>query len=241
MADTRNTRSRLSVARLSQQASSARRGIQIGPRIRVGGTLGKIGESVKQHAGQVAKIASVPLSFMNPALGAALAAGGRALHTNEGAAGLGDLAGAAGKAYALGKVGQGIGGALKGAGSIGSKLGSLGGALKQGIPAIKSLAGGNMPNIPGLPGGFDAMGVLGGIDAVRQQQQARDTQNKAMQYATDSYDARQPLRTQGMAGMLNPKAPPALAAIQRNKGNHYGAPQAPASVAPLSVLKRLQS
>jgi hypothetical protein len=150
-------RARLSPARLSA-ARVSRRGWQIGPRIRVGGTLGAIGEGVKQNLGQVAKIAAVPVSFVNPALGAALAVGGRALHTNEGAAGVGDLVGAGVKNYATGKIGSAVlGGVRRALPAIGGAI--AGRAVGGGAPAT-DVNGGSM--IPGGPDFDPSSGGAGG-------------------------------------------------------------------------------
>lgn len=149
-------RARYSPAAHSRQVSLWRRGIQIGPRIRVGGDLGRLGESIKQNVGQAAKIAAVPVSFVNPALGAALAVGGRALHTNEGAAGIGDLVGAGVKNYATGQIGGKLLAGVKRA--LPTAAGAAGGLLGGG----SSGGGGGAEGDPGvfIPGGAGDVGQL---------------------------------------------------------------------------------
>jgi hypothetical protein len=138
-------------ARSDAQARPAlgRRGFQIGPRIRIGGTVGKIGQNVKNavtkgatdvgHA--VGKVASNPLT--QGALAAALAAtgvgapaaaaimagvrGGGALLTPGGNIGDG-LKGAATGA-AMGYGASKVGGILRGGGGIGGVLGRAGSAI----------------------------------------------------------------------------------------------------------------
>lgn len=108
--------------------------------------------------------------------------------------------------------------------------------------------------IPGLSGAGDAASGflkdhggqivqgLAGIDAARQQGQARDTQNKAMQYATGSYDSRAPLRAAGQAGMLNPQAPAALRALNTgSKGNAYGKGALPSVSSPVPSIAPVSS
>lgn len=129
-------RARLSPARLSAERV-ARRGIQIGPRIRVGGTLGAIGQSVKTGVGKVASAAAPVVSFFNPGIGAALAVGGRALDTTNGGSSLGDLAMAGAKTYGLGKVAGPLVRAIPGVGGLGDKLGGL----AKGLPGVGGIMG----------------------------------------------------------------------------------------------------
>jgi hypothetical protein len=172
MRPSNGTRARLPLAALAARAGARQRGIQIGPRIRVGGSVGHFGEQLKQNLGQVAKIAAVPASFVNPGLGALLAVGGRALHTNEGAAGVGDLVGAGLKNYATGKVGSAVLGGVKRAlpavaGAIaGSGAGGGGGAL----PTTDVNGAGMIPGGPdfdpasgGASGGGGALEGLGAL------------------------------------------------------------------------------
>lgn len=166
-------RSRLDVVALSRQAGDRRRGIQIGPRIRVGGSVGHFGEQLKQQVGHAAQIAAVPVSFVNPGLGAALAVGGRALHTNEGAAGIGDLVGAGVKNYATGKLGNlALSGVKRALPLAGSLIGRAGGGGAGGAAAdATDVSGAGM--IPGGPdfdpssgggnGAPDLLGSLGGL------------------------------------------------------------------------------
>jgi predicted phage tail protein len=165
--DAPNTmRGRLSPARLSA-ARVGRRGFQIGPKIRIGGTVGKIGQSVKEGVGKVAKVAALPVSFFNPAIGAALAAGGKALDTTDGGSSLGDLALAGAKTYGMGKVAGPLVRAIPGMGSIGDKLGGLAKALP-GVGSIMGSGGGmtGAPSSSGIPG--DGVYIPGGAGDVGQ-------------------------------------------------------------------------
>ena len=58
--------------------------MQIGPRIRVKGGLGKLGQKAKIGVGKLASKAAPIVSFFNPALGTALALGGDVLDTSDG-------------------------------------------------------------------------------------------------------------------------------------------------------------
>lgn len=154
-------RGRCSIATLSSQASARRRGIQIGPKIRIGGSVGKIGQNVKNavtkgatdvgHA--VGKIADNKYAQMAAAaaltstgVGAPAAAGIMAGMAGGGkllapGGNIGDAALAAGKAgvasYGAGKLGSAVLGKVPGATR-------LGGALKNlpGVSTVGEIAGG---------------------------------------------------------------------------------------------------
>jgi hypothetical protein len=157
----------------------ASRGWQIGPKIRVGGTLGKIGQNVKIATGKVLSnpIVDAGLTFVpgvGPGLAAAAAAGGRALDTTNGGLhgtqGVMDLGTSALKGYGAGKLGQGVDNYMssllssaKGADGatnwmdVAKNLFSGGGADGQGnLGALGDLAG-------KLGGG--ASSVLGGVSS----------------------------------------------------------------------------
>jgi hypothetical protein len=172
-------RGRLSPARLSAQRAS-RRGFQIGPRIRVGGTIGQIGQNVKNAVTKgvtdvghtVGQIAD------NPWTKAAVAAGLAA--TGVGAPAAAAILGTMGAGGALLKPGGNIGGAVKGgvtgavegygAGKLGAALHGAGGvgAAVRAIPGVTGVlgpvAGASTKGIPGggvfIPGGAGDVGQL---------------------------------------------------------------------------------
>lgn len=160
--------------------------MQIGPKIRVGGTLGKIGQGLKEGVGKVAKTVAPIASFINPGLGAVLAAGGTALDTSHGGVSLGKTLASGLGAYSMGKVAgplvnkiPGVGGMLgkigdtashlPGAGMAGNLLGKLGvhtsaenGGIPQPPPQIVLDGSGNVVPQQGGSGGLG--GLFGGIN-----------------------------------------------------------------------------
>jgi len=197
-------------ARGDWRASSlggAQRGIQIGPRIRVGGTLGKIGQEVKEH--------------VLPSVGAL--AGGAALGP------LGSLAGSAiegatnGKGV-MGQIGSDLGKGITNAGVIAGGQALLGGipglggagdvlskikSLASGVGGLGSMLGGG----GGSGGGFSlsdlidpALGGAALLNASNLGKQSTNYAKDAVNTANQSYDSRAPLRTAGVQGMLNPGA-----------------------------------
>ena len=145
--------------------------LQIGPKIKIGGTIGAIGQSVKEGVGKVAKVAALPASFFNPALGAALAAGGKALDTTDGGSSVGDLAMAGAKTYGMGKVVGGIPGVgtlaskIPGGSKVAGVLGSVGGhtPFDEKLPEqITFDANGNV--VPGAAS--SGGGILDGIKSI---------------------------------------------------------------------------
>lgn len=107
---------------------------------------------------------------------------------------------------------------------------AIGGALSAipGVGAVMSAAS----KIPGLSSAADWIGAHGkdllqagaGLDAAQQQQQARDTLNQARDYASAAYEAKAPLRAQGIAGMMHPQTPSLAGIGYDSPGNAYGAP-----------------
>lgn len=102
---------------LSRSPRGASRGWQIGPRIRIGGTVGKVGQNVKIAAGKaltnpIVDGALTLIPGVGPAFAAAAGAAGQALDTSNGglhgASGVGKLATGAAKGYAAGKIAGGI-------------------------------------------------------------------------------------------------------------------------------------
>jgi len=204
-------------------------GFQIGPKIRIGGTLGKIGQNVKVSVGKALENPMVDAALqMIPGVGpavSALAGGlGTAFDTSGGSRSLGDILKGGATGFAAGKVGSflpDIGG-LSGVGSdINSGLGGINGLVTK-IPGVSGL-GDAIGKIPGgistigkaLAGGSGG-GTLGGltpldialggaqaINAASLQKKANDLTNSAKNYATNAYDANAPLRDAGRSGMLN--------------------------------------
>lgn len=183
---------------MAQSPRGERRGIQIGPRIRVGGTLGKIGNKIKEYA---------------PFIGAA-GAGLPGVIQGEVIKNGADPA----------KVGQGFVNDLKtGAKNIPLAVG------------IQAATGGGTPSVPGIPGltgngaggGFDlgslldaGLGTAGLVNAAQLAGKSDKFANTAYGDVRSSYDARAPLRSAGISGMLNPGAgvPLKLAGVQANTG-----------------------
>lgn len=219
------------------QGPRTRRGIQIGPRIRIGGTLGKIGQKVKIGAGKVAKIAAPVASFVNPGLGAILGAAGTALDTSKGGVGLGQIAmsgamnyglgKAVGKIPGVGKLGSSIASKIPGGGRVADLLGKVG-KMGGGLPGVGGAEGGGggwMDKLGGFLGEHgDQLLTAGALASSYGTEKAnRELRERAMGYATGSYDQRAPLRAAGMAGALNPERPN-LSGIFANPGNAYARP-----------------
>ena len=146
------------------------RGFQIGPRIRVGGTLGKIGQQAKIGLGKLEK-GVAPLAMFVPGIGAPLAAGlvasGNILDTSNGGLHLNNLPGVALKTagmYAGGKIangleskfaGSGLGKSLLGKVGLGDKI-PVGNAGYGGVTMVPGPGGGSFPmpsSVPGVTGG----------------------------------------------------------------------------------------
>lgn len=201
--------------------------MQIGPRIRVGGTVGKIGQSIKNALPSVP--AMVGTALLGPVGGLAGSALNHSIGSDlmKGAKNAGLILG--GKAI-LGKLGgtPGIaGGSLPGGASSGD---SGGGFLDWGKGLI--LGGGkdgqgNFGALGDLLGGQGGSGLLdkllmggsvaaGAIDQARKQ----GLQNKAVDYATGDYDKNAGLRDQARS-MLSNRSTPDLSSIFSNPGNPY--------------------
>lgn len=229
--------------------------MQIGPRIRVGGPIGRAGQKLKEGAGKVAKAAAPVAAFFNPALGAAMGAVGKVMDTSDGGTRVGDLprmALQAGATYGLGKAGQGVLKSVKGAGSVGAKAkaglgavaglgGTKGGA--PGAPAGAAKEPGWMDTLSGaagklLGGGGEGGGgslldklLLGGTVATgaMDEMQSRKLAGQAADAATGSYDQRAPLRAKAMAMLAGADQPaPDAAGLFDDPGNVYAQPAAAA-------------
>jgi len=200
-----------------------RRGIQIGPRIRVGGTLGKIGQNLKIGAGKVLKNPIVSgLSTFIPGVGPGIAALsnalGTALDTSGGSVSPLDVLLGAGKGYAAGKLAEAIPGIWKGAGSILGSDQSIGGKindLTKLIPGVSGLekylggggGGGGGNDLASLIGTVGTLG-LGAANLANAQtlgKQSMDYAKRAVEGREQNFADRLSLRNAGMQGMLNPR------------------------------------
>ena len=117
---------------LARSPRGASRGFQIGPRIRVGGTLGKIGQKAKIGLGKLEKTIAPAAMFIpgfGPALAAGLEASGNVLDTSNGGLHMNNLPGVALKTagmYAGGKLAGALEGKLAGSTLGKPMLGSVG-------------------------------------------------------------------------------------------------------------------
>lgn len=114
--------------------------MQIGPRIRVGGSVGKMGQKLKVGAGKLASKAAPIVSFINPALGTALGVAGDALDTTDGKFNVGNAVKRGVMNYGVGKIG----------GKVLSPLMSK----VPGVNRIPGLGGGE-PDLSGIDGARD--------------------------------------------------------------------------------------
>jgi hypothetical protein len=215
--------------------------MQIGPRIRIGGTLGKLGQGLKIGAG---KVMSNPIAqglagaIGGPWAGAAVGGLGKVLDTSGGSVGLGDIAGGTLKGGAAGFAGSKLGGILKG--GLG-KIGGLGGLVTGGgsdgkgnFGALGDLGGriggaatGGLGGLLGGGGLGDNLLMGGALAAtIADAKRGRDLQEKGLNYATEGYDQKADLRTQALGALKNPQ-PVDLAAKFQTRGRNPYAMTAP--------------
>lgn len=150
--------------------------MQIGPRLRVGGTLGHIGQQAKLGLGKIEQTAAPALGMIpgiGPLLAAGVAAHGRVLDTSHGSVGLGDIAGAGIKGGAMGALAGGLShlpgiashipgvssvegwlGGGAGAGAAGAAGQAAGGAAGGSLNDISNAAVGSIGQAPSAGGGF---------------------------------------------------------------------------------------
>lgn len=223
-----------------------RRGIQIGPRIRVGGTLGKIGQDIKIGTGKVLSnpIVEGGLGFINPALGAAAGGLGRALDTSGGSVGIGDIVKGAGIGGLAGMAGAGLKTGISGL--LGGKGIDLGAILKgSGAPGVLQALGLAGPTGTGLGGsGIDIGNLanygLGGaalVNAAKLQGQSSKYATDALDQAKQAYGEREGLRTAGRNTMLNPSAGINLGGLSQiaQRGNPFARGAAPPQVGGVQI------
>lgn len=194
--------------------------MQIGPRIRVGGTLGKIGESIRKPVGRALQVAAPFASFI-PGVGPLAAAGLGALGGAVGGKIAGDsdkhalMAGAAGAAGGYG-VGKGFAGGLGGFDGMAKAGGGLMGKVGSGVKAVgKAALGGMGGGGEGQGGGGFGMDdliplLLGGGAAwqgVTANNEANALRERAMGMAEQDYAGRGQFRTAAAPMLLNQQRP----------------------------------
>ncbi len=205
--------------------------MQIGPRIRIGGTVGKIGQEIKSHVPSVASMVggaiipggalvgsalnhSVGSDFQKGAENTPLALAGTHLLGNgpdtSGGSGVpGDGAGVPGDPNAGGTPG----------GSSGSPVDDLIAAAKIGGSYLLDFLKNH---------GNDVLQAAGVANAAYRQTQSDKYAKQALSGVEDRYNAKEPLRVAGMAGMLNPGAnTPDLSSLKSIAGPNSGNPFAP--------------
>ena len=207
------------------QRSNDQRGFQIGPRIRIGGSVGKLGQKAKIGVGKALsnKYVGIGLSLVpgvGPGLAAAANAAGNIMDTSDGGihsvGDVGKLALDAGSVYAGGKL---AGGLKSGLGALRSGRG-IGSALKTSV----GMGGGSGGEIAGVSGG-DIAGAdpsrfrqIGGFLKDNARTIAdygklgegiydRYQQNQDRKMAEEEYRALAPLRDAGMRGLLDTSRP----------------------------------
>lgn len=185
--------------------------MQIGPRIRVGGTAGKIGEAIKHavpSAGNM--IGNAVAGAPGAVAGSLIHGGGKQLKRDIGvgarnAAVIVPAVGGAGAAAAAAKGALG----RVGLGTVGSR-------------AMDILKGGGSPGADGGMSLLDKL-LLGGTVAAGAEDalHRRGLENDAKKYAVGSYDARAPLRERAMAMMQTDAPQSNYGAMFSDPGNVY--------------------
>lgn len=227
--------------------------MQFGPRIRVPGKIGQLGQKVKVGVGKVASTVAPVVSLVNPALGAGMRMAGDALDTTDGKFNIGRAAVDAASTYGAGK----LLGKVPGMSQLGNKVKALPGvsrvtdmvhsvgAKMPGLPdrmnsvndipgygAVKNAMSNRTPaSAPGAGGGGEGMGLLDKIlmggsvaAATEDAMHRRQLSNKAQAYATGSYDARAPLRQKALASLTSQQKPDD-SGLFADPGNVYDRPR----------------
>lgn len=215
----------------------------------MGSFFGNIGNALKKGVTDVGhfagKVASNPIVDAGIGLiggpGAAAAAGGLGRLLAPGG-NIGEAAKGAAIGGAAGYGASKIGGALSGGGSMLDKAKGVLGAGASAAPMVSGASGGG----GGLPdwlsgiggyltgnGGGNALAIAQGANATMLGKKSSDLADEALTSAKDNYAERAPLRTAGIAGMLNPGQ--GIAAKLASVPNHnlYGPP---ASLAPANAM-----
>lgn len=188
------------------------RGLQIGPRIRIGGTVGKIGEKIK---GVLPGVGSM--------IGGSMIPGGNLVGSAiEGATNGKGALNQIGSDFKKGAINTAaiLGGkALLGAGGGGSLLDKLKGILGSGGDLFGKLVGGGEDG--GGSGLLDKALLAGTLASnVADKQRQEGFQTRAANYATDPFDAKSGIRSKAL-GMLNDDSTSDLSSIFSNPGNVY--------------------
>lgn len=117
-------------------------------------------------------------------------------------------------------------------GTLGS-AGPLAGVMSR-IPGAAAVGGliGKAKKIPGVGGIIDyaqhnPLELLSGINSAMDAGHARDLQGRAEGIAMDNYNARAPLRTAGLQGMLKPAVPDLSQIGYDSPGSVYGKKKKP--------------
>lgn len=233
-----------------------RRGIQLGPRIRIGGSLGALGQKAKVGTGKVLSnkiVQGVIGATAGPWAAAAAGAAGKALDTSRGRVGIGDLAKGGVTGGISGLAGMGVKNAVGSIARHGVK-----GAVGSGLSTAKRLVSGGGSDGTGrfgmagdLVGRFgggdddggrssvlDALLLGGGIAAsAADRKRQQDMQNRAAKYATDSYDSRAGLREKGLQMAMDDSTQD-LSSLFADPGNPYDR-QRRQPARPVSPMKSL--
>lgn len=176
--------------------------MQIGPRIRVGGTLGKIGQKAKIGVGKLAQPVGKVVSVFNPALGTAISTAGDILDTSDGKFNFGNAAKNAAIQYVggkiVGKVAPKIGGLFnKGAGAAGD-IGLPGGDIASAAEPsrFRSLVSGAGKFLGGKDGfGVDdVLSLSKGLGDAYGAYDTGKTVDAHRRLVSDEYNANAPLR-----------------------------------------------
>ena len=202
--------------------------MQIGPRIRIGGTVGKIGQTIKEHIPSPASIIGGAIIPGGALVGSALN------HSTESdlQKGLANTPLALAGTHMLGNgpdtSGAGVPG--DGTGVPGDPATGTAGAdpslVDQAIAALKAGGSAFMDFVKAH--GVDALQVAAIANQAWRQTQSDKYAKQALSGVEDRYNAKEPLRTAGMAGMLNPSAnTPDLSALRTIAGPNSGNPFAP--------------
>lgn len=211
-----------------------RRGFQIGPRIRIGGSVGKAGQAIKEGAGKVLSnkyvdMAASLIPGVGPGIAAAANAAGHVLDTSGGGIhSVGDVANIAkdaGTTYLGSKVLAKAKGAIGRDGLLSSakKLITGGGSDGKGSAGVVGDIAGKLTSGPsGDRGGvLDKLLLAGSVaSSAADRKRQQDMQDRASHYATDSYDSRAGLRERGLSQALNPEKPD-LSDVFAAPGNPY--------------------
>jgi hypothetical protein len=227
--------------------------MQIGPRIRVGGSVGKAAQKLKVGTGKVLSKVAPVAGFINPGLGVAMSGIGDALDTTDGKFDL--------KKAAVGAITSGVGGKIPGIDKVMNVAGKI-----PGVDTVKRVGGGIIDRVRDIPGVEraggaikDALGsdfakdmgraigatgetllspiakmspdmLLGGagmVDAAMARKRAGDLEDQGLGRLRSAYDAKAGLRDMGIKGMSRPEGDinASLADVyQHDAGNPYSLP-----------------